>query len=540
MSAQLHINQFNTRYRLSSKTRDSRSRLDRVLREVMDHALDEAMDELGIAENEELCIRELHSLVHIPLQQSDSQMAMQLSRALALAIQDSVARADSQQVVRFASRLHALVDFTSGVAYNRLQRAWAWRQLGFIDDKTVLTLQTATQQLVDTLQAEPELMMPLLTNIARDDRLLALVKRLQAEQWLRLSQALAGKLIPHTIPLPKQLVDRQMPTQNQFQAAESQLQNSRIAQTLLTNPQNFLQADVPLAALMVFIAAELDCAVFSRTQNWLTEWLALLGRTVVNAQPTLMVLAGDWLPELPSKSELNQPRDDRGLADDPIVSQHQPQLNKRTKAGQHTNGADYIVPKDLDEIEHGGSDEINTATHDELLSKVPEWNQPEPINTEWGGMFLLYGLMDQLALPQQMINDSALTERSFGWLLYHFARMLLSQQDDASCLLFAGAIPDEPLLWEDETAPDEQEQEALHYHLKSLTDSLFERLEWQGESSEMLEWICYRPAGLHIESSWLSVTFPLDAVDTRIRRAMLDLNPGYLPWLGRVVEIVYE
>jgi len=532
MSTQLHIHQFNTRYRLSSKTRDSHSRLDRVLREVMDHALEEAIDELGIAGNEELCIRELFSLVHIPLQQSDSQMVMQLSRALALAIQDSVTRADSQQVVRFASRLHALVDFTSGVAYNRLQRAWAWRQLGFIDDKTTLTLQTATQQLVDTLQAEPELMMPLFTNIARDDRLLALFKRLQTEQWLRLSQALAGTLISHAVPLPTQLVDRQKPTQNQFQMAESQLQKSRIAQTLLTSPQSFLQADVPLAALMVLIAAELDCAVFSRPQNWLTEWLALLGRTVVNAQPALTVLAGDWLPELPSKSELNQPQENHGLADDPVVSQDQPQLNKSATAGQHTNGTD--------EIEHGVSDEINIATHDELLSKVPEWNQPELINTQWGGMFLLYGLMDQLALPQQMMNDNVLTERSFGWLLYHFARMLLSQQDDASCLLFAGAIPGEPLLWEDENEPGEQEQEALHYHLKSLTDCLFERLEWQGESSEMLEWLCYRPAGLRIESGWLSVTFSLDAVDTRIRRAMLDLNPDYLPWLGRVVEIVYE
>jgi hypothetical protein len=442
-----------------------------------------------------LCIRELHSLVHIPLQQSDSQMATQWSRTLALAIKDRVARADSQQVVRFSSRLHALVDFTSGVAYNRLQRAWAWRQLGFIDDETALTLQTATHQLVDTLQAEPELIMPLLTNITRDDRLLALVKRLQAEHWLRLSQALAGTLISPTVPLSMQLVDRQMPTQNQFPVAESQLQKSRIAQILLANPQNFLQADVPLAALMVFIAAELDCAVFSRTQNWLTEWLALLARAVVNTQPALKVLSGEWLPD---------------------------------------------VPKDFDKIEPVGSDKINTATHDELLLKVPEWNQPELINTDWGGMFLLYGLMDQLALPQQMMNDGALTERSSSWLLYHFAQMLLPQQDDASCLLFAGVIPGEPLLWEDETAPGEQEQEALHYHLDSLTDSLFERLEWQGQSSEMLEWICYRPAGLRIESGWLSVTFPLNAVDTRIRRAMLDLNPGYLPWLGRVVEIVYE
>jgi len=32
----------------------------------------------------------------------------------------------------------------------------------------------------------------------------------------------------------------------------------------------------------------------------------------------------------------------------------------------------------------------------------------------------------------------------------------------------------------------------------------------------------------------------LNDVDTQIRRAGLDLDPGFVPWLGKVVKIRYE
>ena len=38
---------------------------------------------------------------------------------------------------------------------------------------------------------------------------------------------------------------------------------------------------------------------------------------------------------------------------------------------------------------------------------------------------------------------------------------------------------------------------------------------------------------------WLEVRLPLSAVDLTIRRAGLDIDPGWLPWLGAVVRYVY-
>jgi hypothetical protein len=38
---------------------------------------------------------------------------------------------------------------------------------------------------------------------------------------------------------------------------------------------------------------------------------------------------------------------------------------------------------------------------------------------------------------------------------------------------------------------------------------------------------------------WLEVRLPLATVDLTIRRAGLDIDPGWLPWLGAVVRYVY-
>ena len=36
------------------------------------------------------------------------------------------------------------------------------------------------------------------------------------------------------------------------------------------------------------------------------------------------------------------------------------------------------------------------------------------------------------------------------------------------------------------------------------------------------------------------VIMPIDAIDIDLRRAALDLDPGYLPWLERTVKLEFE
>ncbi len=52
------------------------------------------------------------------------------------------------------------------------------------------------------------------------------------------------------------------------------------------------------------------------------------------------------------------------------------------------------------------------------------------------------------------------------------------------------------------------------------------------------ELVC-RPGQLAITPTHLEVTWPLRSVDLRIRAAGLDVDPGWVPWLGRVVTFRY-
>jgi hypothetical protein len=48
-----------------------------------------------------------------------------------------------------------------------------------------------------------------------------------------------------------------------------------------------------------------------------------------------------------------------------------------------------------------------------------------------------------------------------------------------------------------------------------------------------------RPACLSLTSTHIDVRFPLAGADLRVRRAGLDLDPGWLPWFGRVLAFQF-
>jgi hypothetical protein len=54
-----------------------------------------------------------------------------------------------------------------------------------------------------------------------------------------------------------------------------------------------------------------------------------------------------------------------------------------------------------------------------------------------------------------------------------------------------------------------------------------------------LRFIVRRPGRIQVTKTELDVTLPLDTVDLRLRRAGLDLDPGFVPWFGKVVRFRY-
>ena len=55
-----------------------------------------------------------------------------------------------------------------------------------------------------------------------------------------------------------------------------------------------------------------------------------------------------------------------------------------------------------------------------------------------------------------------------------------------------------------------------------------------------LQAVCQREGRLRMEPGWIELHLALSSVATPVRRLGLDLDPGWLPWLGCVVRIIYE
>ncbi len=64
---------------------------------------------------------------------------------------------------------------------------------------------------------------------------------------------------------------------------------------------------------------------------------------------------------------------------------------------------------------------------------------------------------------------------------------------------------------------------------------------WCWRNAKMtLGGIVTRPGRVLTTATSIDVTMPLAAVDVRIRRCGLDIDPGYVPWFGRVVHFHYQ
>jgi hypothetical protein len=73
-----------------------------------------------------------------------------------------------------------------------------------------------------------------------------------------------------------------------------------------------------------------------------------------------------------------------------------------------------------------------------------------------------------------------------------------------------------------------------------LVDLLRVRLQEPTISAElMIDRVCRKQVDIEFDPGWIEVKFKLDEVSTSIRRAGLDRDLGWLPWLGTVVKFAY-
>jgi hypothetical protein len=140
--------------------------------------------------------------------------------------------------------------------------------------------------------------------------------------------------------------------------------------------------------------------------------------------------------------------------------------------------------------------------------------------------------------------------RPVWYLNRHSDVRLLSFHSRLSLAIWTGRAPEGVHRWlQSRPAGIQRDHRAARMlpraeHLQTLDfvlDAWLSALRrWMRLSSGLgLSELLNRPGRLFITRTHLDVVLPLAAADLRIRRAGLDLDPGWLPWLGRVVQFKY-
>jgi hypothetical protein len=547
------IDRFHARYRLAPRAGDAADaagqleRLQRILAQVIDSGLDAAVQRSGIDRRGELCIREVNALARLGLGESDAALAAKLALAIAGAI-ESGARERGAEVVRYGSRAHALIDLAVAAVRGDLTRSWAWRSLGLWDaELTVAAASTAgaVRSVLRALTAEPRHATAALARLACDQALFArLLERGSPAEWRDLSRAVLRVTGADAELSPGEAA---APVSARTETARRVVRRSVIARAALAAGNTGWVADARRQALAVLAVCETEPAVLQAagaTARAVVHAAAaeLAERTERAGLPDQERLARGSAdastPALPSSlavpasgsavrgpAGVEKGKGRRARREEPA---HQPSPARR-------DGRPGLQPASVRRDPPGPGTGEPAASAEPL----PEVRRRAP--TRFGGLLFLIHLADRLGLAERIVREPGLAERSPRWCLHQLAMALVAAPAaDPAVLAFAGLLPGSEPPADDQPAPTAREAASIAGLRLELLLLLRRRLDRPRDPEPaLLDLVCRRSAEIVADPGWLEAHLSLDDVRTDIRAAGLDLDPGWVPWLGLVVRFVY-
>lgn len=170
--------------------------------------------------------------------------------------------------------------------------------------------------------------------------------------------------------------------------------------------------------------------------------------------------------------------------------------------------------------------------------------------TAAGGLFFLLNALSRVGIAQAMEGGLAWAHPRFvaRTLLRLAARAGVEEHDPVVTWLAGeagGAQPDtvlvhfDPAWWPSNVPSPPHRDSCTEAYLVRAWHLAVRRWCWRMGRIPAAE-IVRREAIWSVNRTDLDVTLPMDTADIRVRRAGLDLDPGWLPWFGRVVRFHYR
>ncbi|WLE98045.1 MAG: hypothetical protein QTN59_04235 [Candidatus Electrothrix communis] len=527
------IDRFQARYHLPPSRFGEKERLDHLLDKVLNSSLALALDCLGIPAHEEVCIRRIEVPIRIKTASADSELVAAWSTALADQFQTVLSANDLSNVIRYPSRLHGLFDFAHNVAKGDLQQAWAWKQLGFAVNPKTDSLSEAREGLVRSLLQEAVSIIPVLLHLTRSGRMDNILQQVPVIWWQDLAKAAVTEYGVEYEEVIQGMQGRNRnyneketiaSISNIERLASRILRASSLASVIKQGPACFIDQPELVTIWSVFVILETEPALF-RTEEGQTAVLRTAVEELLNE--TFARRAGDGRPKnVLGESERK-----------PTSAASGNRQDERTTFS--SEAATKPIPReqdwDIQRIEEpGGSPPLQRSCGD----------------SEYGGLLFLLPLLEQAGIIDELIKAEQFEKRSLRWFLHALALELLPMQaNDPAALAFCGLGPEDPLPDREEPGPDATEKRMLADWrlriLQTLARRMSDNSENEGRGQEkhaeqILHRVCCRNARIIADPGWIEVMFSLRDVSIEVRRAGLDLDPGFIPWLGVVIKFYYE
>ena len=485
---------------------------------VLGEMFERALDAVSLPEDGELCLSNIRAPIRLHLAGADTSLAEEWSRVLA----EEILRAmRDRRAVFYYSRRQALMDLAVSVARGDLSRSWAWRQLGLWRAVDAVGETEAIFELVRAVSSDPAAVIPALNALAEAGCLERVARRFTPRHWTALATAALNEA--GATGLVKEVADK--PSSRALRDAMLVINSSRLL-PVITSSQSLAGESLEAcraAAALVALEAE-PARLRSESAGAMVGLIAGAIRSAITGLS----------PSLPGMSAA-----DHG-ANQKIVNET-PREDARPSAPDVAPGAPGAPGATAIKRNSRQHTEQN-AEEDEEGSEAAD--RRRRALTRFGGLLFLLGLVEELKLAPEILAHPALGVRPFRRVMLWLALALAPiEENDPAALAFAGLPPDVELpldhepLGETEIVAINSLAARIVEHLSVLID---QRVEWRGDRAALIEFVCRRRAEIVADPGWIEVRFSLDEVATEIRRAGLDLDPGYVPWLGVVVRFIYE
>jgi hypothetical protein len=223
-----------------------------------------------------------------------------------------------------------------------------------------------------------------------------------------------------------------------------------------------------------------------------------------------------------------------------------PQDAARAAAGPSANGiagsANGIAARPEDAAagpsEAGPSANGIAAYTEDSAAQQPD--EPSGEHTNHAGLLYLLNAAADAAMPDLLFADPVLDGILGSELLARVALWLVTAaDDDPAVLAFAGLEPRRVRRGWSRAPLPAGAQPRIDGHARAWAQAAAARLERDEDPTLVVAGVTDRSGRIEREQGWVDVHLALADVDVDVRRAGLDLDPGWVPWLGCVVRFRY-